>query len=191
MSRAIRTLRFTSLMPPRGGRRLVRLSWAVPRLISPLSRLPHSAISLQGTDDHRSLTSQTNTGCSRAASFLQKATSGPKESPLHDRAALSVKLSPMGYGCGSRALPSFLGAFSLLGRVAMKSRAMAKNATPNRILIRLPMIGYAEFNNKPLSASSRCFLMKDKAPRETKPAPKARSPALVDSFSKSRGVFMF
>src|SRR5271167_1896465 len=33
--------------------------------------------------------------------------------------------------------------------------------------------------------------MKDKAPRETKPAPKTKSPALVDSFSKSRGVFMF
>ena len=47
------------------------------------------------------------------------------------------------------------------------------------------------FNNKPLSASSRCLLMKDKAPRETKPAPKTKSPALVDSFSKSRGVFMF
>jgi hypothetical protein len=73
----------------------------------------------------------------------------------------------------------------------MKSRAMAKNAKPNRIPIKLPMIGYAEFNNKPLSASSRCLLMKDKAPRETKPAPKTKSPALVDSFSKSRGVFMF
>jgi hypothetical protein len=82
-------------------------------------------------------------------------------------------------------------AFSSLSRVAMKSRTMAKNAKPNRILITLPMIGYAEFNNKPLSASSRCLLMKDKAPIETKPAPKTKSPALVDSFSKSRGVFMF
>jgi hypothetical protein len=73
----------------------------------------------------------------------------------------------------------------------MKSRAMAKNAKPSKILTKLPMIGYAVFNNKPLSASSRCLLTKDKAPRETKPAPKTKSPALVDSFSKSRGVFMF
>jgi hypothetical protein len=68
---------------------------------------------------------------------------------------------------------------------------MAKNVKPNRILIRPPMIGYAEFNNKPLSASARCLLMKDKAPRETKPAPKTKSPAPVDSFSKCVGVFMF
>jgi hypothetical protein len=73
----------------------------------------------------------------------------------------------------------------------MKSRAIAKNAKPNRILIKLPMIGYAGFNNKPLSASCRCLLMKDKAPRETKPAPKTKSPALVDSFAKSGAVFMF
>ena len=72
----------------------------------------------------------------------------------------------------------------------MNKRAMAKNAKPNRMLIRLPMIGYAEFNDQPLSASSRCLLMKEKAPRETKPAPKAKSPALVDSFSKCLGVFM-
>ena len=72
----------------------------------------------------------------------------------------------------------------------MKNRAMAKNVKPNRVLIRLPMIGYAEFN-KPLSACSRCLLMKDNAPRETKPAPKTSSPALVDSFSKCLGVFTF
>jgi hypothetical protein len=31
------------------------------------------------------------------------------------------------------------------------------------------------FNNKPLSASPRCLLMKDKAPRETKPAPRLKA----------------
>jgi hypothetical protein len=73
----------------------------------------------------------------------------------------------------------------------MKRKAMAKNVKPNRILIKPPMIGYTEFNNNPLSASSRYLLMKDKAPRETKPAPKTKSPALVDIFSKCLGVFMF
>jgi hypothetical protein len=68
---------------------------------------------------------------------------------------------------------------------------MARNVKPNRILIRPPTIGYAEFNSKPLSASSRCLLMKDMTPRETKPAAKAKSPALVDSFSKCLGFFMF
>ena len=72
----------------------------------------------------------------------------------------------------------------------MKNRAMAKNVKPNRILIRLPMIGYAEFN-KPLSACSRCLLMKDNAPRKTKPAPKTNRPALVDSSLKCLGVFTF
>jgi hypothetical protein len=33
--------------------------------------------------------------------------------------------------------------------------------------------------------------MKDKAPRETKPTPKAKSPTLVDSLPKCLGVFMF
>jgi hypothetical protein len=68
---------------------------------------------------------------------------------------------------------------------------MAKNVRPNRILTRPPTIGYAEFNSKPLSESSSCLLMNDKAPRETKPVPKAKSPTLVDSFSKSLGFFMF
>jgi hypothetical protein len=90
----------------------------------------------------------------------------------------------MGFDCESRALSTFLGGFSSLSGVAIKSRAMAKNAKPNRILIRPPMIGYTEFNNKPLSASSRCLLMKEKAPRETKPVPRTKSPALVDSLSK-------
>jgi hypothetical protein len=72
----------------------------------------------------------------------------------------------------------------------MKNRAMAKKVKPNRILIRLPTIGYTEFN-QPLSTWSRCLLMKDSTPRETKPAPKTNSPALVDSFSKCLGFFTF
>ena len=34
-------------------------------------------------------------------------------------------------------------------------------------------------------------MMKDNAPRETKPVPKAKSPTLVDSLLKCLGVFMF
>jgi hypothetical protein len=61
---------------------------------------------------------------------------------------------PLGLNCDTRVLYTFLEDFSSLSSVAMKSRAMAKNAKPNRILIRLPMIGYAEFNKKPLLAPS-------------------------------------
>ena len=116
----------------------------------------------------------------------------PRPEPVDIARASGVidKTFTKGFGSGSCALPAFLGAFSSLSRVAMKSRAMATNEKPSKILTKLPMIGYAVFNNKPLSASSRCLLMKDKAPRETKPAPKIKSPALVDSFSKSRGVFI-
>ena len=117
----------------------------------------------------------------------------PRPEPVDIARASGVidKTFTKGFGSGSRASPAFPGTFSSLSRVAIKSRAMAKNAKPSKILTKLPMIGYAVFNNKPLSASSRCLLMKDKAPIETKPAPKTKSPALVDSFSKSRGVFMF
>jgi hypothetical protein len=57
----------------------------------------------------------------------------------------------------------------------MKSRAMAKNVKPNKILIRPPMIEYAEFNNKPLSASFRCLLMKDKARERQSQLPRLKA----------------
>jgi hypothetical protein len=101
-----------------------------------------------------------------------------------------MKLSSTELGARSLASPTGHGALSLSHRLAITSRAMPKNAQPNRMLIKLPTIGYAESNDKPLPASSRCLLMKDRPPRETKPVPRTKSPALVDSFSKCLGVFM-
>ena len=72
----------------------------------------------------------------------------------------------------------------------MNRMAMTKNAEPNRMLIRLPMIGYAALRNKLFSASSGRLLRKDRNPRETKPAPKAKSPAPVNSLSRCLRVFM-
>jgi hypothetical protein len=74
--------------------------------------------------------------------------------------------------------------------VVVNRTAMAKNAEPRRILIKLPTTIYAAPKKRPLAASSGRLLIKERKPRVAKPIAKTSNPAPVEYFSRCLGIFI-